>query len=364
MKEGQKIMMIVQGEGRGHLSQAIAMKEILENQGFIIVSVITGKSFSRKIPDYFFQAFQNEVVQIESPGLVLSHDLKKVLLFKTFIINLLRIPFYLRQVRVIHREYQRTQPDLILNFHEILCGFWYLFYKPGSLIVSIAHQYIYYHYRFSYPRMPFLHKLSLELVNFFTTLGSKKRLALHFFQWDKLSRNKLLVMPPLIRKQIRELKSENQHFILVYLLYPGLADEIRMLQKKFPDAEFHVFWSKDDYTENQRLRFLSFSQERFLDELQNCRMFLTTAGFEGIAESYYLGKPAGVVAAPNHPEQNVNASETELSGAGKAYSQFKDIDIQELKNLKYNNSQFRQWVDTGHELFVNELKRLLVKHYK
>ena len=41
-----KVLFIVQGEGRGHLTQAITLEEILRRNGHEVVEVLVGKSNS------------------------------------------------------------------------------------------------------------------------------------------------------------------------------------------------------------------------------------------------------------------------------------------------------------------------------
>lgn len=48
-----KVLFIVQGEGRGHLTQAITMEESLRRNGHEVVEVLVGKSNSRCLPGFF-----------------------------------------------------------------------------------------------------------------------------------------------------------------------------------------------------------------------------------------------------------------------------------------------------------------------
>lgn len=47
-----KILFIVQGEGRGHLTQAISMEKLLRSNGHEVVEVLVGKSESRRLPGF------------------------------------------------------------------------------------------------------------------------------------------------------------------------------------------------------------------------------------------------------------------------------------------------------------------------
>src|SRR5215472_10711336 len=63
-----KIMFTVQGDGRGHMTQAIAAAQILEPQGHEIVAVTIGSNPSREIPLFFRHVFGGKLTSIPSPG--------------------------------------------------------------------------------------------------------------------------------------------------------------------------------------------------------------------------------------------------------------------------------------------------------
>ena len=53
-----KILFIVQGEGRGHLTQAISMEKLLRSNGHEVVEVLVGKSESRRFRDFLSGTFR------------------------------------------------------------------------------------------------------------------------------------------------------------------------------------------------------------------------------------------------------------------------------------------------------------------
>ena len=63
-----KCIFIVQGEGRGHLTQCIALENILRSNGHEVVKVLVGKSFSRQIPDFFRRHIHAPIERFESPN--------------------------------------------------------------------------------------------------------------------------------------------------------------------------------------------------------------------------------------------------------------------------------------------------------
>ena len=48
-----KVLFIIQGEGRGHLTQAMTMERLLMSHGHEVVRMLVGKSESRKLPAFF-----------------------------------------------------------------------------------------------------------------------------------------------------------------------------------------------------------------------------------------------------------------------------------------------------------------------
>ena len=48
-----KILFVIQGEGRGHLTQALSLRQKLADEGHEIVVVLVGKSPARRLPGFF-----------------------------------------------------------------------------------------------------------------------------------------------------------------------------------------------------------------------------------------------------------------------------------------------------------------------
>src|SRR3974377_2503162 len=63
-----KIMFTVQGDGRGHMTQAIAAAQTLDRHGHEIVAVTVGTNPSRTIPEFFTRQFGGRLIPIASPG--------------------------------------------------------------------------------------------------------------------------------------------------------------------------------------------------------------------------------------------------------------------------------------------------------
>src|SRR5687767_7737020 len=86
-----KFLFIVQGEGRGHMTQAIAFASLLSTQGHELVGVVMGKSPRRRIPEFFKREIKAPILAVESPNFECDSTSKKILIRKTLWKNSLRL---------------------------------------------------------------------------------------------------------------------------------------------------------------------------------------------------------------------------------------------------------------------------------
>lgn len=146
-----RFLFIVQGEGRGHLTQAITFEEMLRRNGHEVVEVLVGKSSSRTLPGFFNRTIQAPVKRFLSPNFLPTADNKRVNLTKSLIYNLIRLPEYIRSMRYINQRIRETEADVVINFYELLTGLTYLLFRPSVPYVCIGHQYLFLHRDFDFP---------------------------------------------------------------------------------------------------------------------------------------------------------------------------------------------------------------------
>ena len=72
----KKYILAVQGEGRGHMTQAISMYEMLIEQGHTVCAVILGSSGTRDVPSFFFEKVKAPIIQLQSPNFVSDKKIK------------------------------------------------------------------------------------------------------------------------------------------------------------------------------------------------------------------------------------------------------------------------------------------------
>ena len=93
-----KVLFVVQGEGRGHLTQAIAMEDLLRRNGHEVVEVLVGKSKSCSLPGFFNRNIKAPIKRFLSPNFLPTPANKRVCLFRSVAYNVTRIPTYIHVI--------------------------------------------------------------------------------------------------------------------------------------------------------------------------------------------------------------------------------------------------------------------------
>jgi len=355
-----KYFFIVQGEGRGHMTQAISLSQILREAGHEIVHTVVGKSPQRNIPSFFFEQIQAPVSLLESPNFVTDKDHKSVKPFRTIIQSIVKSPVYSKSINKIKILVNETQPDVIINFYDFLGGIFNFFHRPKAKFICIAHQYLLSHPSFTFPEGRTLDKTALLIGNRITQLGADKLLCLSFQFFEDMPRKKIFVVPPLLREEIKKIETSNESHLLVYMVNPGYGNEVLKFHNDHPDLPLHCFWDKKDkpnsWKVDDTLTFHQLNDKLFLEKMASCRGYVSTAGFESICEAMYMGKPVLMIPVEGHYEQSCNAVDAVKAGAGISATSFSMAQlIHYLPDYKDISATFKPWADQNKAIFLKAL---------
>jgi len=339
-------MFTVQGEGRGHMTQAIAMSEMLQRHGHQIVAVIAGTNQTRSLPPFFEQAFSVPVRPILSPGFSLKKH-RSISLVGTFTNIIRNLPAYRGSLKIIRQAIAEVQPDLIVNFLEPLMGVYNRLHRHNIPVLVVGHQYMLEHPDFVQEKKFKSQQLGMKFYIAVTGTRSS-RLALSFYSAPDLPDRKLIVSPPILRRQLFELHPDfSGGHLLIYLLNHGYASEIIDWHKKNPSIPIQCFYDKPDAPAEDRydanLTFHKIHGEKFLQMMATARGVACTAGFESVSEGAYLGKPLLLIPVENHLEQYLNACDAERTGLGMHDSAFHLSRLLEPAKGEAT-AKFREWV--------------------
>ena len=357
-----RVLFLVQGEGRGHLTQALSLAQILKMASHEVIGALVGVTAERGVPAFFSEKFAPPITPVFSPGLVYNAGTNELQPFKTTMNAIRYARTFWRSLKQVRDHIDAQRPDVVVNFYEMLGGLTYALLNPSAPMVCVAHQYMAFHPDFQRPRGQWFYRQAFKLNTRLTCFGARELLALSFDKQPNEPSQKLRVVPPLLRQEVTELKPANGDFLLAYVTQPGLKVEIQKAHEQRPDVQingFHSGVAVPDQVIDDTLTYHAIDGKRYLDFMARCKAVVTTAGFESVCEAAYLGKPVLMIPQPNHFEQSCNAIDGQRASVGLASAQF---DLNRLLDyLPQHDAQvserFRAWYGQGYFLFLAALNR-------
>jgi uncharacterized protein (TIGR00661 family) len=329
------------------MTQAMAVKEMAEAAGHQVVAVTLGVSAHRQVPEYFASAMKIPVRQL--PTLEFKYKNSKAVSNTATLLGVLgHLPKYSGLVRQLDAIVREAQPDVIINFFEPIAAFYTLTKKHRPPVVAIGHQFMFQHP--NYVRASDLWKQLVSMRIYTWLLGARAtKLALSLYEAPDLPGKRIIVGPPILRKQLFSLTADpNGNFTLVYLLNHGYAEQIIKWSDANPGTRLHCFYDKPgapaEFQHSPSLTFHKLDGEKFLRLMAGCRNVVCTAGFESVSEAAWLGKPLFLVPVENHVEQQVNAIDAQQFGIGIAEKSFNLDRLAELPD-RLPVEKFRAWMD-------------------
>jgi uncharacterized protein (TIGR00661 family) len=358
----KRFLFIVQGEGRGHMTQALSLKAILADAGHEVCAMMVGKSERREIPAFFLEKAGCEVGYYDSPNFVADKKEKGISLPLSVWKGILNSSLYFDNIKKLHEKVANLKPDVIINFFDVLVGIYYWQYKPTIPMVTIGHQYLFHHPDFIFPEGHIAEKLASKFFVDITAKYAKKRLALSFYPLPEHLPKNIIVVPPLLRKEVKDIQHTiTEDFFLCYVLNNGYAEDIINWQKQHPDLVFHCFYDRKGAPEieevSKNLFFHQISDTKFIDYMSRCKGVITSAGFESVCEAMYFGKPVMAIPTGGHYEQLSNGVDMERAGAGitDTYYNF-DRFMEYIPKHTPILEKYHKWVGASASSILKELE--------
>lgn len=351
---------LVQAEGRGHITQSITLFDILTRNGHEVVCAFIGKSKRRNTPDFFHESVRCPIFTIESPNFITDSSNKSIRLLPSIVYNLKHFQKYVHSLRLIDETLQTFKPDVLVNFYDVLGGFYLYFFRPKIKYVPIGHQFLANHPTFPFAKDRALEKTLFLINNYITGWGAIKKLALSFRPYDPMQYRKTIVVPPLIRREIRELNAVKHDFILAYMVNDGYGEDLIKWHETHKEVKLECFWDRkntpDEYRPHKNIVFHQLSGEKFKEKMRTCKGYISTAGFESVCEAMYLKKPVLMIPVEGQYEQACNAIDAEKAGAGIKHDRF-DVEklINYLPEYRPIDDWYRDWANSAEERFLKEL---------
>lgn len=315
-----RVGFVVQGEGRGHMTQALALARILREAGHEVARVWIGTSPYRSVPSYFEDGIAAPVEPFAAPVQVPDRRGLAASPAATLRDAVRRAPAFARAARRLHQG--TADLDLVVNFLDLVAAMSRILFQTSVPAVAVAHNYVFLE--------PDLHPLPGSSPVQRAVLGwtrataarTRCRLALSFGPRPGVPSERLEFMPPLLRSGLDAVERRDDGFLLAYALNSGYGDLLARWQRTRPDVPVrcYVDGGRDALrTEpGPGLEVRDLDQERFLTDLGRCHAFVGSAGFEAICEAFHLGKPVLAVPTAGQYEQRLNAWDAVRHGAARA----------------------------------------------
>ncbi|MFI3285369.1 MAG: glycosyltransferase family protein [Rikenellaceae bacterium] len=362
-----RYLFVIQGEGRGHMTQSITLAGILRRNGHEVAEVLVGECSNRELPQFFIDKIEAPIVRYKSPALDYGRGGKKGKMWRSILNNSRpsRSFNWLGSMNLIASRIRAVKPDVIVNFYELLMGVTTIFHRIKTPVVSIAHQFMLEHPQYAHKAENSQAQWMMSTMNMFCSHGSHKILALSLYDLPsrrvRSRRQNIVVVPPLLRPEIFELQSTHGDYILGYMLNPAFLDEILEWKRHNPHIKLHLFWDKAGAAEVEEpvegLWLHRINDRLFIEYMAGSAGYITTAGFESVCEAYYLGK--AVMMIPAHIEQHINARDAAGAGVGVVSEYFDVARLSEyIPHHRNNNEEFRRWISSAEDIFINELTKI------
>ena len=109
-----KFLFTVQGEGRGHYTQALSLSSILRKHGHEVVAVLVGTSETRQIPSFFRDKIQAPLYEYSSPNFTSFYKDRKPSIFLSVMNNISRPFIYRKSIHLVRDTIREIKPDVVM----------------------------------------------------------------------------------------------------------------------------------------------------------------------------------------------------------------------------------------------------------
>jgi uncharacterized protein (TIGR00661 family) len=274
-----KILFAIQGTGNGHISRAREIVPLLQKYGEVDL-LVSGTQAEVSLAQPLKYKFHGFSFVFGTNGGVDN--------WATF--KIMNLPLLWNDIRSLPLK----QYDLIINDFEPVSAWACKLQKVPS--VSLSHQ-----CSFVSKKTPRPAKWNYAEWLFKYYSPTAHHVGFHFERYDDF------IHTPVIRSEIREMKTSNLGHYTVYL--PAYDDKLlaRYLNKT-SKIEWQIF-SKRQKTPHREgnVQILPVNNEAFNISLAGCEGLLTGGGFEGPAEALFLQKKVLMIPMKGQYEQQCNA---------------------------------------------------------
>ena len=356
-----KYLICIKGDGRGHITQALALAPLLQSHGHEVCAFVVGCTEKTHLPSFLAAKATAPIEKVYSPNFVPDKRNKGISWGKTLLEAVAHSPKYQGAFATYSRLIKERKPDVIINLYDPSVSLYSSLNRLSAPIVHIAHQYLMLHDSFVFPPGRELEKSAIVNYTKFTRLNTSKMLALSFYDAPDDTAKRIFPVAPILRQELFERTPSEGDHLLVYVMNAGLAEEIRAFNVRRPDVPVHAFWNNREAPEtledSPTLTFHQLNDTLFLDMMASCRGVACTAGFETVSEAFYYRKPALLMPSPGQYEQFANATDAESIGAGRRVSKLDlSLLLDFIPEYRPKHEAYLKWLPTANPKILYHLE--------
>ena len=185
------------------MSQSIALQEFLEEAGHTVVAVLVGSRGQLALPDYFTAGFQDKPERFRSPYLLKTPNQKGIDVGRSILVNLFSTFTYLGEVRRIRRILRDLDPDVVVNFYDVVGALALRKARKGMRRIGIGQHFLLHMEGYRCGATSLLNRWLLGVHTRMIMRSCDRVLALSYR--DIAGAEGIEVIPPLIRREWREI---------------------------------------------------------------------------------------------------------------------------------------------------------------
>lgn len=302
-----RILYAIQGTGNGHLSRARDIIPILQ-ENHAVDLLISGSQADVELPypvKYRFKGLS--FIFGENGGVDIVETYKK---------NYLKVLFSEIDSLPV-KDY-----DLVINDFEPVSA--WACYLNNIKCVSLSHQTAVLNKKSPHPA-------DIDIIGKAILANYAPATATYGFHFKAYAEN---IFTPVIRREIREKRTENKGHYTVYL--PAYDDKrIRKVLSQFENIQWQVFSKHNKKViAEKNIRIQPINNEAFIESMAKSEGVLCGAGFETPAEALFMKKKLMVIPMKGQYEQQCNAAA------------LKEMGVPVVKSLKLKHvEKIRKWLE-------------------
>jgi len=344
-----KIIYSINGEGMGHATRSIALIEELKKKHKILI--IAGSS--RIYP--YLKSKHNETLMYE--GIRLSYKDDRVNEFETlrkyFRWLTKESPHNIKKIYGIFKNYK---PDILLTDFEGTTS--YIANILNIPVVCICNVHSITKMRNHIPKKYKKEEIKTKIVVNTIFPKADYHLITTFF-YNPVKKDNVFLFPPILRKEIFELKPKSLDYIIVYQTASTnlkLIDELKKI-----DYNFTVYGFDTD-KKDKNLTFRKFNNDLWLKDLENCKAIITNGGYSLISEAISIHKPVLSTPIKGQFEQTLNAYHIKKLGYGEMHENLdaKKI-IHFMENLKKYEKNLKKIKKEDNSKILLKIEEIITK---